>query len=228
MDGFRAAFPRLESAWGYTGFSPSGAPAIAQQRAWERATHDGDASDLRRESVAGSRRASEVAIWTRERGFEGLRGRELAVIADELDAALPLVDACARGDRPIRGSTDPELVRAYGLVQEAMNNPDFDEQSPAYQAHLVERRDQILRLRFYESDVAPRFAEAHAREIAHGYEAAGLAVPDFAHLSRGEAMRAIDALAAVRSRDPHARAALELLERGLRQLDRELVPTRWL
>ena len=123
IDAFREAFPRLESAWGYTGFSPSGAPAIAQQRVWERATRDGDATDLDRADARGTRRASEIAIWTRERGFEGLHGRELSIVDRELRALEPTLARFMLGQREPRGSTDPELVRAYGLVQEAINNP---------------------------------------------------------------------------------------------------------
>ncbi|MFO0713990.1 MAG: hypothetical protein U0353_29305 [Sandaracinus sp.] len=228
MDAFREAFPRLESVWGYTGFSPSGAPAIAQQRVWERATRDGDATDLDPRDARGTRRAGEIAIWTRERGFEGLHGRELSIVDRELRALEPTLARFMLGEREPRGSTDPELVRAYGLVQEAINNPDFDEQSADYQADLREQRDQLLRLRFYASDVAPHFASTYRRDIELGYQAAGLAVPDFARLPRGEAMAAIDALAAARSTDPDARHALSLLERGLRQLDARLIPTSWL
>jgi hypothetical protein len=228
MAAFADAFPRLESIWGYTGFSPSGPTAIAHQRAWERATHDGEAQDLRREGAAGTRRAGEVAIWTRERGFEGLRGRELAVVDRDVQAMRPMVEACLRGDRALRGSTDPELVRAYGLVQEALNNPDFDEQSAVYRAGMRDLRDQILRLRFYASDVAPQFAREYETEITRGYRAAGLDVPDFARLPRDQAMAAIQRLEDAGSRSAEARRALELLQHGLRDLNRELVPTRWL
>lgn len=228
LDAFREAFPRLESAWGYTGFSPSGAPAIAQQRVWERATRDGDARDLDRHDARGTRRAGEIAIWTRERGFEGFHGRELSIVDRELRTFEPTLALFMLGRREPAGPTDPELVRAYGLVQEGINNPDFDEQSDDYQAGLLEQRDQILRLRFYATGVAPHFASAHREDIARGYEAAGLPVPDFATLSRGDALAAIDALAAARCTHPDAMLALSLLERGLRQLDSHAVPTSWL
>ena len=76
--------------------------------------------------------------------------------------------------------------------------------------------------------MAPQFAREYETEITRGYRAAGLDVPDFARLPRDQAMAAIQRLEDAGSRSAEARRALELLQHGLRDLNRELVPTRWL
>lgn len=225
MEAIRRGFPNLESMWGYTGFSPTGAPARHHQRVWERATRDGDVSDLRRESVRDTHRGGEVSTWTRVRGFEGIRGRELDAVRGELMALVPYIDGVRLGRIAAR-SNDPTLRRAYELTQEFVNNPDFDEQSADLRSEVRSLRDQLLRLRFYDH-VAPRFFERYRAEIERGYQALGRPTPDFGRLPRAELVRELGRLQETGLGDRHVRRTYELLARGLGRLEPSLIPVQW-
>jgi hypothetical protein len=103
------------------------------------------------------------------------------------------------------------------------------DQTVSFRSEAFERRDDLLRLRFY-GHIAEQFAHEHAATLAAGYAASGAELPDFARLSRPQAAAEIAAFATRARTSPSAvvARALDLLTRGLLGLDPALVPLRWL
>jgi len=229
MEHMRSAFPRLESMWGYTGFSPSGDVSVGHERIWERDTRRGDAAALDRRSVAGTHLSENAAVWTAARGFDGSHARELGIVMHEIVRAQPRLDAYLAGTRDLDAA---DLRTMYDLAQEVVQHTDAraGHQDEAFNDAAYQRRDQVLRLRFYDH-VATRFAAEYAPQIERGYAALGLAAPNFAELSRGAAMGEIGKLRARLDSPPVPAAAVrleELLVGGLVNLDERVIPTRWL
>ena len=230
MAPFLAAFPNLDSAWGYAGFSPAGQPAQRHQAIWERATRSlpEGGGRLRRSMARGTRRGEAVRVWTRARGFDGPPLRELALVHREIEARRPLYDDLLAGRVEMNAVRHRELTELYQALQEITAHGDFREQTDAFQTDHTRMRGAALRLRFYPN-VASHFTRAHAEAIRRGYADLGSAPPDFARLSRPEAMHAIEELSArVDQASPVASRLLQLLRRGLGELRESELPAHWI
>ena len=118
----------------------------------------------------------------------------------------------------------------YSQLCTLLRHPEL----PGEERPLLEaQRDRALRLLYFQTNVAGHFAREHAQALKEGYASLGLAAPDFARLTRREALWQVEAFAqAVEARagrvpEP-ARALLPLLVRGLRNLEPAFVPDAWL
>ena len=232
METFREVFPALESIWGYSGFSPSGAPAYHHQSVWERATRDRDASpDMSPRDVAGTRRAPAVSIWTRERGFDGPAARELGIVCDELDATYAEYERYFTGEAEVRDPRTGPLADRYQRLQEVVNHLDFADQRAGFRRRYEHQRDAALRLRFFTSHVTRAFDRHYGDVVDAGYRALGLAPVRFTGMTRREAYlearRFLDAYERAGKPAAAARAAT-LLDDGLIELRAEHIPSRWL
>ena len=232
MQTFRDAFPQLESIWGYSGFSPSGAPARHHQSTWERATRAGEGSlELSPDDVARTRRARAVSIWTRERGYDGPAARELGIVIRELRDTDGTYARYHRGELEDHDPRTGPLAERYQRLQEVVNHLDFAEQRPAFQEHYERERDTALRLRFFTTHVTRAFDRHYGSAIAAGYRTLGLTPPRFSGMTRREsvteATRFLEAFE--RAGEPlAAERAATLLREGLVELRAEHVPSRWL
>ena len=84
------------------------------------------------------------------------------------------------------------------------------------------RRDATIRLLYWQA-INDKFMQVHGQEITDAYSSLGETMPDFASLGRAEALQAIEAFIAAGG---SGRAA-DLLGRGLRDLDPEIILTQW-
>jgi hypothetical protein len=131
---------------------------------------------------------------------------------------------------PIR-ITDPHtgLVRQYysWLVRLSQNkNLPEDER-----ALWVEKKHQTIRLLYYGTTVAPHFQREYGAEIKRAYVQLGLSAPDFARLTRAQALSAVQKYVSKLEKTPRASAEAQqigtLLQRGIQDLDPGVVPDGW-
>ncbi len=166
MARWREVFTGVESMWGYAAFSPTGGTAIGHQAVWERRTRvdPSGGGRLSREDVRGTRRAAGVAVWTRDGGWTGPDQRPLH------DIVLEARGRFGELDRYFRGELEPEdpghgfLADTYGVLQELTSHLDYADQRDSFRATYADRLETALRLRFFRTNVAPRFDRAHRRE----------------------------------------------------------------
>jgi hypothetical protein len=236
METLREAFPNVSSMWGYAGFSPTASVAARHEAAWERASRgeEARASEMldARASVRGSRRAENVAVWTREGGWVGPSQRELGVVMRDLHAGRDAYRAFFDGDRPLPDPMRGALAERYQQLQEVAAHGDFRDQSPAFREAIEREIDVTLRLRYFEHTVVEAFDRHYRAAIEAGYGALDLEIPSLAGMTRPEVR---DEIARFRSifegsatRPRAARHLLDLLERGLWQLSPEVIPTTWI
>lgn len=86
-----------------------------------------------------------------------------------------------------------------------------------------------IRLIYYDV-IRIAFAAHNGREVASGYAAVGLPVPDYGRLGRKQAMAEIDAFVAKigpGSRDAAMRLRVLLVD-GLRNLSARYIPENWI
>jgi hypothetical protein len=210
------AFPNLATVWAYAGYSPS-APTHHLQ-AWASAT-SGRAQSIKVPAAYADQRA---AVWTRSQGYVE-RGFSLAELRARELAAGARFAALMNGTIRVRTSQDPAARDDYATYQALARRNDVEDPAP-----YEKRAAQLLRIRFYESRVRAKFATTYREPLEAGFAAAGMRTPDFARLTRAEALGAVRAFEerAEGIHSPEIARARELL-RGLVELDERTIPDQW-
>lgn len=225
MAKFHAAFPSLDSIWAYTGSSPgTWSGAMVHMDQWEAATeHDQDGSKVDPEAAGNSRKAENIATWNSTDGYQGESPMDLSTVESELTSQESTYQRFFSGEEAVANSQAGPLRDYYNLVQRALQHPDL---ASGRRAELEKRRDVTIRL-LYWSVVAGKFASHYNGQVSQGYATvSGLSQPDWGKLGRAEAIASIQAFAGVAS-DAAAQTALDLLQRGLINLDNDVIPTSW-
>lgn len=232
MEPFWDAMPALESIWGYAGFSPSRWAAFAHQAVWEGATRDGDATDLDRTEVAGMRRGISASVWRRGEVWEGPDVEPLGDLHRRVVDGFATLQRFFRGEEEVSSPHEGFLPAYYQTLQELGAHHDFGDQSDAFRATARDLRELTLRLRFFPQ-VTRGLERHHGVTLDAGFLALGLPRVSLDGLERAEALELVrDFVAVYEEASPAERAeaaeAHALLTRGLRELDAEVVPDRWL
>jgi hypothetical protein len=220
-------FPRLKTIWAYARSCPGTFTGASKHLAlWDRATR-GRIKSVNRLVAKGTRKGDHVVVWSPLGGmvtgevdtFEALRARLAAArqtFDDHFDGRAVVVDT---GTGPLR--------EYYDILQAMLRHADLP---GAERSTIEKRRDVTIRLIFYDRYVKAAFAREYGKVIAAGYAALGLPVPDFARLSRKEAVASISAFEAkadTKEIDAAERLRPTLVE-GLIQLNERYIPVNWL
>jgi hypothetical protein len=215
-------FPNLRTCWSYSGFSPDVAGGSgAHIAAWSGATEG--AATLGK----GDKRGTS-ALWTREKGY---------IVGDPAQAAVgPLYSEVLRGWRELgepmaKGERDvpkASLDAYYLKVQELLAHPGAtaDQRESAGKV-----RDFVLRLRFWPL-VAARFGSEYGSQLKPAYDELGVALPNWAELTRVSLKAHLDVVSKALEAHPDATAAKTTIERylktGLYRLDPEIIKSDWI
>ena len=220
LERFHDMFPSLESIWAYSGSSPgTWSGAIPHLESWETATEDKDGTDVERSLASGTRKAENVATWNIEDGYQGDKPFSISDLERDLAGQESTFERFFNGQEEVTNTQAGPLRDYYNLLQRLVQHPELD---GARATQLEARRDLTIRL-LYFSLCAGKFGDHYGRQLSEGYAEVGMAVPDFASLSRANALAAIEAFEAAGG----GGAALDLLQRGLRDMDNEVIPTNW-
>ena len=123
------------------------------------------------------------------------------------------------GETLVADSQSGPLRNYYALVQQTISHADVN-------AELAEwmslRRDVTIRLLYYTL-ISSKFQEHYHSILKRDYDSCGTSLPDFSQLNRREAMEHIEANEGALA----GTEALSLLQRGLRNLSEEVIPTGW-
>ena len=126
------------------------------------------------------------------------------------------------GATEVENSQAGPLRNYYGVVQRALSHPELP---GGRVAELEKRRDVTIRLLYFKL-VSGKFAQHYGNRLQDGVSAAGLTMPAFGEIGRRETLDFIDALAGAGG-DSSTASALDLMQRGLRDLDNDVIPTSW-
>lgn len=224
MGQYSGMLPELDSVWAYHDSSPgTWSGAMDHMDAWEKSTEKGKpASGVDPALARGTRKADNVSTWNRDDGYQGDKPMELWELQSQLRAQAGVFDQHFSGQAEVSNTQAGPLRDYYNLVQRVLGHRETPAQLVG---EMTERRDTTIRLIFFKL-VSGKLQAAHKATLAAGYKAAGLAQPDFASLGRKGALDAISALEAAGG-DASTAEALRVLQRGLRDLDPELIPTAW-
>lgn len=215
---WREAFPNAKSIWSYNGMAPS--PATGHLVAWAQMTKG--RGELPR--IDDSLAQAKVATWTKSRGFED-RGTPMPTLVAQVKDARDRFDLWMNGSavaQPHRNAAENDF---RALIDYA-NRPGVAADD---KARASREAACLLRLRYY-GNVRSEFAARDAKAINDGFRSLGLAVPDFAKLSRQDALAAIarfETEASRRSPMPTACLVLAPRLRGFASLDRNVIPNQW-
>jgi hypothetical protein len=225
-DAFKEAFPNLKTFWGYHDSAPGAASgSITHLARWDRATRDRK-EDLTPAVAAGTRKGANVATWTRNGGF--IDGQPPLALADQRAAVTGLestYQSYLRGDQKQASPSTGPLRDYYNELQRLLRHPELPaSEKPALEA----RREQAIRLLYYSHSVAPKFSAHHQSALNAGYQAVGMTPPNFATMSRSDALAAIATFdAQVTADSPASAREAQRLLHGLRDLTPSVIPPGW-
>ncbi len=221
MAQYHDMFPNLKSITAYHGSSPgTWTGAIPHLEAWEGLTEEGDeVSGVDPEMSEGMRKSENMSTWNAEDGYQGDKPMKLYELSSQLSNQSGVFDDHFSGATPVANAQSGPLRDYYGLVQRLLGHP---EASADQVTTFTGRRDATIRLLYWQV-INDKFMQVHGQEITDAYSSLGETMPDFASLGRAEALQAIEAFIAAGG---SGRAA-DLLGRGLRDLDPEIILTQW-
>ncbi|MFH1808841.1 MAG: hypothetical protein ABIJ09_08845 [Pseudomonadota bacterium] len=226
---YKDIFPNLKTLWAYSGSAPgTGSGAVQHQAAWERSTRGDGTPESAAERLKdrGMRKAEN--IFTASGDNVVYQGPPISELQSAVRDGEPAFTRFFTGQDVVQSSQTGPLRDYYGTLQQLLQHPDL---SHWQQEDVAHRRDQTIRTLFYGSNVAPRFAQTYRSDLAAGYRAVGMDVPDFAHLSRAEGRQAIEAYRDRLQQGGTSNAATERtlnLLNGLYNLDPQTIPETWI
>ena len=224
MDQYHDMFPGLSSILAYHDSSPgTWSGAMEHMDRWESATESGkDPGGVDPSIARGIRKADNVSTWNSEDGYQGDKPMSVHELDRALQADEHVYQAHLTGREEVANSQSGPLRSYYGLVQRGLSHPEM---ASSRIAELEERRDVTIRLLYFKL-ISGKFANHYGDRLAAGVDAAGMSMPAFGEIGRKETLDFIDDLMAAGG-DSSTATAVDLLKRGLRDLETEIIPTSW-
>ena len=221
MQRYKEMFQGVSSIWAYHGSSPgTWSGAIGHLEQWEKATETGkDPGNVDPSLAQGIRKAENVSTWNSVDGYQGDKPMKIAELERLLQEREAMFQSHYSGETLVADSQSGPLRNYYALVQQTISHADVN-------AELAEwmslRRDVTIRLLYYTL-ISSKFQEHYHSILKRDYDSCGTSLPDFSQLNRLEAMEHIEANEGALA----GTEALSLLQRGLRNLSEEVIPTGW-
>jgi hypothetical protein len=225
MGEYQQMMPGLQSIWAYHDSSPgTWTGAIDHMGAWEKATETGKPTAGVDSDLAGRfRKGKNVATWNSADGYQGPDAMSIEEVEDQLNDQEAVFQSHYSGAQDITNPQAGPLRVYYGLVQRAISHADA---TLALRAKMTTRRDVTIRLLYYGL-VSGKFQAHNRTALDEGFRQSGLNVPDLSSVGRGGMKKLISELEAAGG-GTESSVALDLLKRGLWQLDTDLIPTSWI
>ena len=240
MDQYLLIFPRAKTIWAYDAQAPGvDNGAKLDQGGWEKATR-GRAYNMKDGKSASL--GKTMAVWNYKTGYhaatpplnvDDLRGKVQWMEEHFYQLAFKGQDYTYDADGfkiPIR-ITDPHtgpVRQYYSWLVRLTQHKELPEDERAF---WNEKKNQAIRLLYFSDTVTPAFARHYQKQLATGYAKLGMKMPDFARMTRGAALKEINAFEAKLRKTPDAPADSQqvgvLLDRGLKELDTNLIPDGW-
>lgn len=224
MGQYHDMFPGLSSIWAYHDSSPgTWSGAMDHMDRWESATEAGkDASGVDPSLARGHRKADNVSTWNSADGYQGDKPMSVYEVERALRGDEGVFQSHFSGQEEVENAQSGPLRTYYGLVQRGLSHPEM---ASSRIPELEQRRDVTIRLLYFKL-ISGKFANHYGDRISEGVQAAGLSMPAFGEIGRKDTLDFIDALEAGAG-DSSTATAVDLLKRGLRDLDSEVIPTSW-
>lgn len=224
MAQYHEMFGNVQSVMGYHGSSPgTWSGAMDHMTRWENATDKGDSpSGVSPNITSGLRKSENVSTWNATDGYKGDKPMSVWELENALSSQASVFFTFFNGDQEVENSQTGPLRNYYNLVQRALAHPDL---GGSQVADLESKRDITIRL-LYFGLIGGKFQNHYKGQLETGIQAAGLDVPDFSTLGRKGALDFIDDLEAAGG-DNSTTSAVDLLKKGLRDLDSDVIPTAW-
>jgi len=219
-------FPNLKTMWGYLHTAPSlSTGAGAHIRLWDRSTR-GSQQRIDRLIAKNTRRGNNVAVWSRFTGVQTGVVEPLETVLARLTGAENTFQSFFAGDSVVMDHQSGPLRDYYDNIQALLQHTEL----PADQRASCEARSAVTIRLIYFDTIRGRFQAQYASQIAAGYSAVGLPVPNFSGMDRKSAIVSIAAFEAkaVGSAPAAATQLSHVLTDGLRALRSQYIPLSWI
>jgi len=224
MDQYHDMFPGIESIWAYHDSSPgTWTGAMDHMEKWEGVTRDGkDAGGVDPELARGTRKSGNVSTWNETDGYQGDKPMSIYDINRSLRGDESMFQSFFNGQEEVATPQSGPLRTYYGLVQRALSHRELESSRVP---ELEKRRDVTIRLLYFKL-VSGKFGAHYGNQLEAGASAAGMTLPSFGEIGRREALDFIDEMEAAGG-DSATATAVDLMKRGIRDLDNDVIPTSW-
>jgi hypothetical protein len=214
------AFPGLQDVWSYSGSSPDVKGGSAEHiMAWEKDTEG-------KKGLKKGEQLGTAALWTKDKGFV-VGDPKLANFGQSWSHFLAQWDSVVLPQAKGNVAFDKDhLDPVYTDLQHLIADPGINHQQ-AYEA--AEYRDALVRLRYWPKVIA-HWATAHAAEIKHVYDLAGIPAPDYSKMSRKEfkeAAKELDKALDAKGNPPDAAKFVKDQIDKVWALKSEVIPEDW-
>lgn len=212
LDYYVKAYPSLLTVWAWWDVCPTGPGAAAAVAKWAALTEHGEKTL--------PKQGGGIATWSGG-VYEGSPSAKanLATLLASIRADDAHFQEYFDGTRADRGPHGGWLEAYYGRVFAAARRADV---TGADRDEMEQKRQRALLLRFWSETVTKNFWARYGATITKGYGSA--AVPDYANLSRKDALAAIAAFDASSTAAAADKSAAATLLQGLRTLDPKIIP----
>jgi hypothetical protein len=206
LDYYVKAFPNVQTVWAWWDVCPTGAGAAAAIVQWAGMTEHGE-KKLPKEGGG-------IATWSGG-VYEGSPSGKAqpSEVLSSIRADATRFGEYFNGTRADAGPHGGWLETFYGRVFAAARRPDI---AGADHDEMEKTRHQALMLRFWKN-VAKNYWTSKGAVISRGYGSA--TVPDYPHLSRADALKAIADFPATAGGAPADKTAAQQALDKLRSLD---------
>ena len=185
-------FPNLKTMWGYLHTAPSLATgAGAHIRLWDRSTR-GNQERIDRLLAKNTRGGKNVAVWSRFTGIQTGIVEPIETILARLTGGENTFQSFFVGDSVVTDHQSGPLREYYDNIQALLLHTEL----PADQRSTWYARSQVTIRLIYFDTIRGRFQQTYASQIAAGYAAVGLPVPDFSVMDRKSALASVAAFEA--------------------------------
>lgn len=225
MEQYHRMYPNLDSIWAYSGSSPgTHSGAKGHMRVWEKATRGKQVPDMdaAHKEVSRHRKGDQVATWTKDDGYHGKAPMTYADALAAVQADEATFQSFYRGDEEVADAGSGPMFEYYQKLHRLVGHPDIPDGD---RAHWEERKEQVLRLRYW-AKVRQKFGAGYRAQLDAGFKEAGVDQPSWGALTRAAAI-ALDASLAARAGAGSAAAEAARLVAGLAALDKDVIPPQW-
>lgn len=226
---YNQIFPNLKTVWGYTNSAPGAlSGAEAHEKIWEKATR-GDTTVLNRNIVANTRKAENVAVWSKTNGFDdGKLPMTLQQVLKQVNKTEGSYDKYYNGDEEVDDPYSNDLRDFYDNLQDLIQHPDLPGDK---RQELEGLKEQTIRLIFF-SRIENSFSKNYGNEINKSLKEVGMKSVNFKDLTRKDALQVIsefeDKYNNIDNPSQELQKTYELLTTGLRDLDSSIIPQSWI
>lgn len=224
---WRSVFPNVSTIWAYSSSAPGTYSGAKKHLSiWNSATK-GNKIKLDRSIAANTRKGKSVAVWSKFFGYQSKDSSAINDLISRINSAEHTFQSYFSGESAVYNTQTGQLRDYYNELQEIVGH---ELATPSQINQYRKRLETTIRLIYFTKSIRGKFSNHYAAELNSAYTTLGIAKPDYSKLTRKQCLAEIQKFeqAAANNAAPEVAKARELLVQGLKNLEKNYIPTSWI